>query len=410
MPKPSTPAPFWERLPEILSYPLRGAAFICVIVLSLFSLLSLLPGIGWILNIVLWLGTFRYAFEVLVCTAHGQMTAPEITARSDSGTAWRFLALWLLCFVAFAAALMFAGPVVALLLALFLSLFLPGSIMALALDGSFLHAINPATVLQILSRIGAPYFGAFALLMLIQLLAIFAEQWMVYLLPWVSLPLATACSAWGAFAAFHLMGYLVFQYHQALGFEPEEAAGKPRLRTRDTDLMDEAEALVADGQTDAAIARLAEEMRQRAVPIAAHELYRRLLRARSDAPALLQHAGAYLNLLLLEKQHRQALGLVRESLDADRDFTPQQPEDGHLLAQRARDGGQAQLAIDMWRAMLKRWPRDPARVDWALEVAALLAQRDQPGQARQLLQYAARGLDPEPAARIEAALARLPSA
>src|SRR5690606_28339450 len=143
-----------------------------------------------------------------------------------------------------------------------------------------------------------------------------------------------AASLWGLFATFHLMGYLVFQYHQALGFEPSQTHDKPKLRTRDTDLMDAVQTQVADGDVDAAIARLGAEMRERAVPMQAHELYRKLLRSRSDNASLLEHAGVYLNLLLLEKNERRALSLLRESLDIERDFTAQQAEDGHRLALR----------------------------------------------------------------------------
>lgn len=404
------PVPFWNRLPEIARYPFRGAALISLIVFSLGSLLGLLPGIGWILRIVIWLATYRYAFEILLRTAHGQMEAPEITAHTDAGVAWRFLGLWVIYFAVFLAAGLIAGLVGAILAMLVLTLLLPGAIISLAIDGTLGHAINPATSFAIMSRIGAPYFAAFGLLFVIQTSAATAEYWLSQHAPVLSLPLSTAAAVWGIFAAFHLMGYLVFQYREALGFEPGDGFGKPALRNRDTDLMDEAQALVADGQTEAALARLTGEMRERALPLEAHELYRKLLRAKGDGAALLAHAPPYLDRLLLEKQDRRALGLARESLDASRDFTPHQPEDGHRLALRARDSGQAQLAIDLWLAMIKRWPRDPVRVDWALGAADLLVQRDRLTLARQVLEYAARGLDPEPAARIQEALARLPAA
>ena len=405
-----TTLPFWNRLPEIARYPFRGAALISLIVFSLGSLLGLLPGIGWILRIVIWLATYRYAFEILLRTAHGRMDAPEITAHADANVAWYFLGLWVVYFLIFLAAGLIAGPIGAILAMLVLTLLLPGAIISLAIDGVLGHAINPSTAFGIMSRIGAPYFAAFGLLFVIQTSAGTAEYWLSQHVPLLSRPLATAAAVWGIFAAFHLMGYLIFQYHEALGFEPGDGFGKPRLRNRDTDLLDEAQALVADGQTDAAIARLAEDMRERAVPIEAHELYRKLLRAKGDGDALLAHAPPYLNLLLLERQDRRALGLARESLDANRDFTAHQPEDGHRLAQRARDSGQAQLAIDLWLAMIKRWPRDPARAEWALDAAALLAQRDRLTQARQLLQHAAHGLDEAPRRRLEDALARLPAA
>ncbi len=404
--------PFWNRLPDIARYPFRGGALVSLIVFSLGSLLGLLPGlIGLILGIVVWVAAYRYAFEILVRTAHGRMDAPEITTHTDSGVVWRFIVLWLLYLILFVACILIGGPALGIVAILLLSLLLPGAIISLAMDGVLGQALDPKTPFAIMSRIGAPYFAAFGLLFVIQLSAATAEGWLARFMPaLVADLLVMAATLWGLFATFHLMGYLVFQYHEALGFEPGEVAGKPKLRTRDTDLMDTVQAKVADGDVEGAIAHLSSEMRDRAVPAEAHELYRKLLRSRGDNASLLEHAGVYLNLLMLEKQERRALSLVRESLDAERTFTPQQAEDGHRLALRARDLGQAQLGIDLWLAMIKRWPRDPARVDWALAAAPLLAQRDRVPLARQMLEYVARDLDAEPKARIDEALAQMPAA
>lgn len=407
----ATPEPFWNRLNQIALYPFRGAALVSLITFSVASLLGLLPGlVGWILGAVVWLATWRYAFEILVRTAHGQMDAPEITTHTESGVVWRFLALYVLMLILILAAMLIGGIGLGVIAILLLSLLLPGAIISLAIDGSLGRAMDPTTALEIMRRIGPPYFAAFGLLFVIQTSAATAGHWLQMLMPVLLADLLLrAATLWGLFATFHLMGYLVFQYHEELGFEPGEIHGKPTLRTRDTDLMEEAQALVADGQTDAAIARLQDEMRDRAVPLDAHELYRKLLRSRNDKGALLQHAGLYLNLLILEKQDRRALAVMRECLDAERTFTAQQPEDGHRLALRARDTGQAQLAIDIWLAMLKRWPREPARVDWALDVTSLLVQRDRVPLARQLLDFIARDLEPEAKARITQAIAKLPA-
>ncbi len=409
MSHPAPVNPFWNQLPEIIRYPFQGAALISLIVLSLCSVLGLLPGIGWLLRIVLWLAAYRYAFEILLRTAHGRMDPPEITANTDSGVVMGYLGLWIIFFVLVIAAALLFGPFGMILAMLVLTLALPGCIISLAIDGVLGHALNPATPLAIMSRIGAPYFAAFVLLFVIQASAAVAEYWLTQTLPLLSVPLAAAVTLWGLFAAFHLMGYLVHQFGDALGFEPQDAFKRPALRNRDTDLMEETEALVADGQIGEAVARLHAEMRERAVPMEAHELYRKLLHARGEQAELLEHAGLYLNLLMLEKHDRRALGIVRESLDADRNFTPQQVEDAQLLARRARDSGQARLAVDLWMAMIKRWPRDPARVDWALEVSEVLARRDKVTLARQVLEYVSRGVDEASKARIDAALASLPS-
>ncbi|MCX7556735.1 hypothetical protein OS187_07850 [Xanthomonadaceae bacterium JHOS43] len=403
--------PFWNRLPDIARYPFRGGALVSLFVFSLGGLLGLLPGlIGLILGLVVWVASYRYAFEILVRTANGQMDAPEIATHTDSGVVWRFILLWLLYVVLFVACLLIGGIALGTVAMLLLCLLLPGAIISLAMEGSLGKAIDPSTPFAIMSRIGAPYFAAFGLLFVIQISAATASGWLTHFIPAILADLLVmATTLWGLFATFHLMGYLVFQYHEALGFDPGGAHEKPALRTRDTDLMDAVEAKVADGNVDAALAQLTSEMRDRAVPGKTHELYRKLLRSRNDATALLEHAGLYLNLLMLEKQERRALALARESLDLDRTFTPQQSEDGHRLALRGKDLGQTQLAIDLWLAMLKRWPRDRARVDWALAVAPLLVQRDRIPLARQILEYVARDVDAEPKARIEATLAQLPA-
>src|SRR5690606_12446195 len=149
----------------------------------------------------------------------------------------------------------------------------------------------------------------------------------------------------------------------------------------------------------------------RAVTTATHELYRRLLRQAGDSAELDRHAGLFLNLLVIEKQERKALGLLREALDANPDFVPLQHEHAGQLTQRALALGQTQLATDPWLALLRRHPRDPAAPRWALEAARLLAERyGRDADARRLLEEARpRSEDADLTARIDALLAALPA-
>lgn len=407
----TTPIPFWNRLNVISTYPFRGAALTSLVVLGLASLLGKLPGlIGLFFTVVVWVGIYRYAFEILVRTANGHMEAPEIATHTDTGVVLRFFVLIFVYLLLYAASSWYGGALLGVLVMLALSLLLPGAIISLAMDGDLLLALNPATALAIMSRIGAPYFAAFGLLFVIQISAGTAGAWLSHYMPGVlATVLVTTATLWGLFATFHLMGYLVFQYHNALGFEPGEAHDRSPLRTRDSDLMDAVQTNITQGNTEAARALLEEAMRERAVPLEAHELYRKLLNSQGENTKLLEHAGPYLNVLLLENNDRRALGLLRESLDTDPSFTPHQAEDGDRLAQRARELGQSRLACDLWLAMLKRWPRHAARSEWALSAAALLVQRDLVMQARTTLEGAAHGLeDEQQQATLTNALAQLP--
>ncbi len=390
-PLPTKPEPFWNRLQDIMLYPVRGAAFVLLVTLTLFGLSAWLPGIGWILELLLWITAFRFAFEILRATSDGRMQMPEIALTVGNGTVWRFLllqfALWLLVAFGF----IFGGVLVGVILMLVIVLMQPGCIISLAIDGSFFHAIHPGTALRLMTRIGSPYFAVFGLLLVIQISAATAGDWLGQFMPPVfGALIADFFSLWGLFSAFHLMGYLVYQYHEELGYEPEShSTALPTLLTRDSTLQETAETLVREGNPDAALALLREDMRERAVGLGVHELYRRLLHASGDAAATEQHARQFIHVLLMEKNERRALGLLRESLSANPDFVPLEAEQGDLLAQRARALGQTQLAVDAWLALLRRFPKDRTWPRWALDAALQMSERlGRDAQARELLQQA----------------------
>lgn len=407
----AAPEPFWTRIRAIALFPLHGAAFWSLLALTLCSLLGLLPGIGWVLQLVVSLATYRYAFEVLRHTAHGHPGAPDYGLDLDDGAVWRlFVVLIVAMFVFFlVAATTRSVPVVVLTLAGIL-LLLPGSLISLAMDGSLRRALNPMVPLALALRIGWPYLAAFCLLFVIMASALTAAAWLHrYLPPLVSELAVNFMSIWGLFAVFHLLGYLVYQYHEALGFEPD-ATALARPHDPDQRLLDEAEALVRDGHTDSALETLRGAVRSRAVSLPVHELYHRLL-LRGDRPdELREHARQYLSRLFDERQERRALALARAMLDRQPDFVPAQQAHAEQLAERARLAGQQQLASNLLLAMLKAWPRATQAPQWSLDAAMLLAERfGRDDEARALLQQAlAASQDEEQRRKIEAALKAVP--
>ena len=364
------PVPFWLRLRGISTYPFRGAALSSLIALTLLSLLGIVPLLGWIVVLLLWVAAYKYAFEILRNTADGRMEAPEVMLGTDDGVVVRLLGMMIVLGAVAIVALVVGGPAIGLLVLAAIVFLQPGCVMSLALDGSLSRALNPATSLRLVARIGWPYLAVFGLLFVIQASALTAGAWLSRVMPPVLADLSvTAVSFWGLFAAFHLMGYLIYQYHAVLGYEPDQATSLPGRHSPDNDLLAEAEDYVRAGQLDTALELLRSETSSRAVGIEVHELYHRLLRQQGDLPALIGHAGQYLNLLMLEAgpQHgRRALGLLREALDADATFVPLQIEHAGQLVERARLGGQSQLAVDTWRALLGAHPRHPDAPAWRM--------------------------------------------
>ena len=390
LPRPaSPPEPFWTRLRAIALYPFRGAALFSMIALTLCSLVAYLPGmVGLILTAVVWLSVYKYAFDILRHTADGYLDAPEYGLTTGDGTVWRLLMLMILLGIAVGFAAVLAGPVIGLLALLALVFLQPGCIISLAMDGSLLHAANPATPLTLATRIGWPYLAAFGLLFVIQASALTAGHWAVQWLPPVVSRLAlNLFGIWGLYAAFHLMGYLVYQYHEQLGYEPASLLDRvPARDAPDQRLLDEAEQYVRDGKTDAALDTLRAEVRSRAVGLPVHELYQRLLRGSARENERRDHARQFIGRLLHEKQERKALAVLREALDSDPGQLPLSQEQAGQLAERAQLSGQSQLTADLLRAMLAQWPDAAQAPQWSLQAALLLAERfGRDDEARQLL-------------------------
>lgn len=404
--------PFWERLGSFIRYPLRADALVVLLVISFGQLLGLVPVIGWIIGLLLLATGYKYAFTILRETAHGRLDPPGGVMEAPDAVVIKFLAMYVVLVVAVLVVAALAGPVAAIIAAVAFMLVVPAATMSLAMNESLANALNPATWVAIIGRLGGPYFLLFGLLAVFQLSAANATNLAARVLPpLVSDVVFAMILFWGVFGTFHLMGYLLYQYHERFGFEPEaheHAAQRPE--SRDAVLLADTEAMIRDGQVERAVALLGEEIRQRAVPVEVHERYRRLMRQQATTDGLQKHAAVFLNVLMLEGDHRNALALARESLALDPRFAPMVPEQGLELARRATSLGQARLAIDLLASMRQAFPRDRMLPEWALMEADLLLQRgDGDAQAREALAGArARCDDPEQQRKLDALLVAVP--
>lgn len=403
----AAPAPFWTRIPAIATYPLRGSALYALIALTLCSALLVLPGILKLLVMgVLGMATYTYAFDILRHTADGQADAPRLGYNSFDSAVLRLILLAIALGIVIGAAAVVAGPFGLTIAYVATLLLLPGMLISLAIDGSLRRALNPAVSIDMAMRIGWPYLAAYGLLYVIQgsgTAAAFIA--LTYLPPIVREATTLVASIWALFASFHLMGYLVYQYHEALGYTPNGGDVQERADP-DQRLLDEAEHHVREGHTDEAFQAVRGAVRSRAVSLAVHELYQRLLRQHHRSDELHEHTRHYINRLLQEKQERRALALQREALDSDPAFTPLLPEQATLLAERAKMAGQFQLATDGLLAAIAAWPRDPMLPSWSLDAGLMLAERlGRDDQARALLQHATeRCDDAAQRAKLDAAL------
>jgi hypothetical protein len=390
-PRSASIPPLWQNLRSISTYPFRGDALFTLLLLSAAELLTGITVLGFFINLFLLLWAYKYAFSVLRDTAHGHMESQVGVLESPDSVVFKFIALnilMLLMLLPVAYAFGVPGALIGLLLIAFAQ---PAATMSLAMDESLSNALNPSTWFALIGRIGLPYGLLWLLMLVFQISAANAADWLGAWLPgFVATVLAQAIFLWGLFGTFHLMGYLIYQYHERLGFEPNRhtrAAEVPRHR--ESELVAAASARVREGDSAGALVLLREEMAERALSLDAHELFRRLLRSGAgDKDELQRHGRQYLHLLMVEKQDRKALALARECLDADSAFAPLEGDDGLRLAERAEQLSQHKLAADILIGTARSHARDAVGTEAALRAARALRERyDRDDLARQLLAF-----------------------
>jgi hypothetical protein len=382
--------PFWNRLRRITLYPAHAGAMVTIVGLAIAKLAVYLP-FGWIWVLLATLAIYKYAFECLRATADGFLEPPEV-GMSVEGTVAR-KQLWLIAIFVVVAAFGIAllGPLGGGALALFLGVSLPGATMTLAMEESLGAALNPAKWIAIFARIGWPYLAVVMLCLVIMFSEGYAAAFAAMLLPTpVAIVAVNIISNYALVMTFHLMGYLIYQYHNELGHAPaapqlKRLAAKP---DPDQELLDEAGALVRDGNPDAATALLRGRLRAQGGTAAVHTQYRKLLRLGDDKAELLRHGREYLNILVAQEKDRPALELLRECVALDPAFAPSDAELVSHLAHAAARFSQPQVTLRLLSGFHKRFPKSKDIPRNYLLVANLLHERmNQDEQALTLLRY-----------------------
>src|SRR5262249_19058948 len=135
-------APLRERWPQILAYPVQGAALSTIVAIAIAHLVLYLPW-GWILDLIVWASFFQYAFEVLRWTANGREQAPEFAFSVSAGVARYAVLLLVLVNLVVALLMLTANPTLAFAFGAVCMFAMPAVMMILALEEGMVRALNP---------------------------------------------------------------------------------------------------------------------------------------------------------------------------------------------------------------------------------------------------------------------------
>lgn len=405
---PSPPPLSSSSWTDALRYPLLPAAVAANLVLALGQLIAGAIGgaIGLVFGLLLWIGLYGYALEILAASAAGREEPPEVLTEADAQTRRSHVWLQVLLFVAVIAATGLAAPALRFWLLAAIAAVMPGALLALTIGQRLLAALNPANWLLIASRLGTSYAvlaaASFALLNLQLFMNGLATSSGAGLL---LMPLTQMPIVYAVFALFRLMGLALRANAEAFGHEVDIGKRPTLQRDREQAAVetDVAAALQVDDPAERA-ALLARTLRRGASDVA-HREYRRALRETGQGEALRMHAGGRVCELLALGQPRPALVLATEALDDAPGFALDDSDASLRLVELAERQGMARLAASIAANYARAYPRRRDGIPLALRAAALLGGRlAQPDAARRLLDEVAElAADGEFAPAIEAA-------
>lgn len=419
-------SPFWLRLPRFFTYPLHGQPLLYMALLAGCSLLVPALPVPYpfdllIVHAGIWLAFIRYAYRVLEQTALGRLTPDQHQAADDSqrnSLPYKQFGVFLAMGVG-VGLVSTLGRFPMFLAESFANLAMPASIMILAMTGSAGAALNPLGQLGVMRSIGLPYLGLCGFLFLLsfggpQLLMVLGP-----ILPeWLILPCVNFVLMYFTLIMFNLMGYVLYQYHQELGYTvavPFEAA-QPASVNESATLRDEAgeviAALVTDGKLDQALEAAYEQQRQDPENDQAQERYIKLLLLANKRERFLSQGRQVISRRLRRGRGETALDAYQRCAAVDPGFEPEDGGEVLPLAEVARKRRDYAGALALVKSFDRRYPqhRDiPAVYFFSAQVLCEHYRQDAAAQKLLqvlLLRYPEHPLRPE-VERYLATLARL---
>ncbi|MBT5228987.1 MAG: DUF4013 domain-containing protein, partial [Methylococcales bacterium] len=334
----------------------------------------------WIFFIFILYAIVKYAFAVLEHSARGFLTPPDSGLGHLTKNNWIPLQ-YIVVLGAFLAIIWAVWTYLTLGLAIItaasLLYLMPASIMLLGVTGNSIHAIHPIALLDVTRAIGANYLLLWLMMVVIALadglIGLAIEQGLPTL---IGLPSGFFISSLLLIANFHLLGYVVYQYHETLGYDvdqdfTEDEDDLPSTHSADA-IRQEIHILLEKGDYETAKKRLKHKIIKEPNNLEIHHFCHQFLTEQNDRPGIPRHAQQYLPLLLAAKENNQAINVIKLSYAINPDYKIKDANIALKLAQLAIAQHEKGLATTILSHYRTHYPGDKNMVEAQFQYAKLL--------------------------------------
>lgn len=352
--------PFWRRLEKAFKYPLNANAMMMVIGLSVVSaLVAALPlggFLSFIANLCVAGLTVNYAFLCLTATSEGKMEAPML-ADAMAGSIdvlWKLFLMMLFLGLSLYAMAVYISPVLVIVTMVVLYIGLPAILMCFAHSNSVLDAVNPLNFVRLMLTVGVPYIVLVLFLFIMMTSVDVLNNFIGNEIPALAAILSTSVANYYAVVAFHLMGYLLYQYQDKLGF----STGDNEQVMQKAELADVTLAHVNVRLKEGDYPRAIELLTQALASVGKDKrLWQRkfdILYRTNNKLELASFADAYFQHLLESAQHEKLASDYKRVKQLAPAYLPEQPTIRLHIAHACKAAGDARSTVQLINGMHKQ--------------------------------------------------------
>jgi hypothetical protein len=383
------PPPFWHRLNSFFAFPFQMRPLAYGLLLAfcslLFDAIFFLPQALalFVIEVGIMLAASRYGFKVIALGARGIRDSADFGR--ESSDEWTYLP-WKLFAISLVQAFLIGwlawyAPILGTVGLFVMSFTFPAAVIVLVQSGSFFQAMNPGHVMDAMRTIGWPYA---LLCFFLFLLSTGAQVALSIVLPMfdgrIVLPVINFVFIYFGWVMASLLGYVMFQHHDAFGFDavpgselPDGAPADRRTPAQIASQRIDAEVaqLITDGDLAAALGTAYEAQRTADFDdLSAQRRYHRVLALMPEKKdTMFDQAKRFIPLLMRRDLASEALKVFKACKERDKAFALDDPAMVIAMARAEWRNGDAHATLALLSGFDKRFRGNEA-IPQAYELAA----------------------------------------
>lgn len=364
--------PFWRRLQESFHYPLHFDALLLIIGISVLTAIASFLPFSLIFNLLLTSALFKYSFSCLERTSKGYLQPPDMNDAYGGGFGLIFQLIFMVIviFAVIGATYTYIGPMLGSVVGILLIISIPAIIINFAITENMLHALNPSSMMRLITSIGLPYGLILAFTMIMVASVSIISEFIGHDFSLVSLILQSAVSNYYMIVIFHIMGYMIYQFHSVLDFDTSDNYQELKDNKSVLDItLANIDVALKEGKYDTVVDLYTEAIESYPQQDELKPQFFEFLIATQNTGKLDVFASKYYIFLMQSNRIDQVSLAYKKTLKVHSKFNPIEPEMRLKIAKICARSGDAKYVIRLLNGIHKAFPEYPDLIE-ALELMA----------------------------------------